>query len=285
MATLYDHYKHPDPWEQNLPADLIPPIKHLRKIFEDNHWTYGQITEKLCYSQLHLNEPNQVVKEYLDPLQKLKIIVGIEATQRFIELIKTQTAPAIFKAFFDLYLDGMTVTALAVFHQLAAVGKANERRLGVSHLEWAETHAKNMIRSKIHLIEIWTRNVCDRQLYDPNEDTEEQIFWRKWQAPRLIFMKPARHTPYDPERNWERLDTEDSRGLPEALATDYVLRVEIMLEKVAGQAALELAKRPPPHPVPTTTSDAPPTPETPPTAEGPHHKHKTARQEVRKLVS
>jgi hypothetical protein len=169
---LYDHYKHPEPWDRNLPADLIPPLKHLRKVFDDHHWSYGQITEKLCYNRLHPDESDDI-KEYLEPLQQLKRIVGLPATQRFIALLKTTTAPAIFKAFFDLYMDGMTVSALAIFFQLVAVGKANEDRLGVPHLEWAEAQTKNMIRSKMSSIEIWVRNVCDKQPYDPDEDIEE----------------------------------------------------------------------------------------------------------------
>ena len=35
MGRLYDDYKHPGPWDKNLPPDLIPPIKHLRKIFDE----------------------------------------------------------------------------------------------------------------------------------------------------------------------------------------------------------------------------------------------------------
>ena len=52
-----------------------------------------------------------------------------------------------------------------------------------------------MIRSHNHQIDIWVRDVCDKQIYDPNEDVEEQIFWTKWQAPRLLIMKPSRFQP------------------------------------------------------------------------------------------
>jgi hypothetical protein len=236
-------YRQQEEWDKGLPPTLIPPLKHLRDAFEEAHWNYGRVSEELCYHRLHPAEPGDIT-EYLQPLEQLKRWVGLAASQRFMALLNAGTAPATFKAFFDFYLDGVTHSALAIFIQLAAIGKANEDLLGGPHLEWAEAQAKNMIRSEMHLIEIWVRNVCDKQPYDPNEDSEEQIFWRKWQAPRLIVMKPSLYRPYEPSAIWERFDAVQSRELLEGLAENYVLHVETRIEKVAGQAAVELAKRP-----------------------------------------
>jgi hypothetical protein len=101
IVRLYDTYKDPQPWDQHLPPNLIPPIKHLRKVFEDDHWSYGQITEKLCYHRLHPAEPGDIAK-YLDPLERFKRLVGVAASQRLLALLNEGTAPAVFKAFFDL---------------------------------------------------------------------------------------------------------------------------------------------------------------------------------------
>jgi hypothetical protein len=285
MGRLYDDYKHPEPWDHNLPADLIPPIKHLRKIFDENHFSYGWVTQKLCYHQLHPNEPDEEIREYVDPLQQLKVIAGTKATQRFIELIKTQTAPAIFKSFFDLYLDGITVTALAIFHQLAAVGKANEQWLGIPHLQWAEAQTKNLIRSNMHRIEIWIRNVCDKQIYDPKEDFEDHIHWRKWQAPMLLVMKPSRYMPYDRAREWERNDRETSVRWIEAFAEHYVLNLEVKIEHAAGMAALELAKQPPPPTPPAPAQEVSKPPMQSPSPEAQPNKPSSTRRDAQKKAT
>lgn len=236
-------YRQQEKWNKGLPPALIPPIQHLRDAFEEAHWKYGRVSKKLCYHRLHPEEPGDI-SEYLGPLEQIKRWVGIVASQRFVALLNANTAPAIFRAFFELYLEGVTDCALAILVELAAIGKANENLLGGSHLEWAEAQAKKMIRSEIHLIEIWVRDVCDKQPLDPDADTEEPIFWRKWQAPKLIVMKPSRYLPYEPSAIWERFDAVRSRGLLEAFGEDYVLQAETPVEKAIGQARVELAKRP-----------------------------------------
>ena len=68
-----------------------------------------------------------------------------------------------FKAFFDLYLDGMSVQALLIFKELVEIGRANENRLAIPYLDWAEAQTKHLIRSNTHRIRIWVRDVCDKQ--------------------------------------------------------------------------------------------------------------------------
>ena len=101
-------------------------------------------------------------KEYVNYLTQMKARVGPAATLRFHESIKLDTPSAIFKGFYDLYLEGMSVQALLIFKELMEIGSANEKRLGASHLEWAEAQTKHLIRSKNHVIRIWVRKVCKR---------------------------------------------------------------------------------------------------------------------------
>lgn len=254
--SLYEDYKRSEPWDKDLPADLIFSIKYLRDVFDDHHESYGQLTEKLCYYRLHPDKPDDI-KDYLPLLQQLKRIDGVPATQRYIDLPKTVTPPEIFKAFFDLYMGGLTASALAIFSEFVDVGEANKSQLGVPHLKWAEAQTKNMIRSKMPLIELWVRDVCDKQPYAPDENDEELIHWRKWQAPMLIIMKPSGNSPYDSARNWERLDAGKSRRILEALAERYVLHIEGRLEKEVGQLALKLAKQPKPALIPASEAPSP----------------------------
>jgi hypothetical protein len=98
----------------------------------------GLLLSPLSFSQLHQGATVEDVKEYLKPLMQLKGMVGSAATQRFHDMISQNTSPAIFKGFYDLYLESMSVQALLIFKELAEIGCANEKRLGSSHLEWAE---------------------------------------------------------------------------------------------------------------------------------------------------
>jgi hypothetical protein len=185
-------------------------------------------------------------REFIVPLKQLKATVGPAATRHFHGLLKEGTEPAIFKAFYDLYLDGTGVQALAIFKDLVEIGRANEKHLGTPPLEWATSQTKHAVRSHTHEIDMWVTEVCDRQAYDSNENSEAQVFWRKWQAPQLIAMTPSRHRPYDPGMAWERLDAEASLRLRKAFAEDYVLRVEVQLDRAAGQLAVKMAQQPNP---------------------------------------
>jgi hypothetical protein len=148
----------------------------------------------------------------------MKAAAGASSTQRFVDLLGMETAPATFKASFDLYLDCVSCPALAIFNDLVAVGKANEQRLGTHHLKWAEAQTKNMIRSNVHLIRIWVRNVCDKRPNESKGDIEERLLWLKWQALMLLTMRPSRDQPYDRAQEWAREDIESSSSLLDAFA-------------------------------------------------------------------
>ena len=168
-----------EPWQKDVPADLIPAITHLRKSFDEAHWGCGHTTRAFCYSMLHNETVDDPAKEYFNYLMHIKARVGPAANQRFHDLIKAGTPSAIFRGFYDLYLAGASAQALFIFKELTEIGRANEKRLAVPHLEWAEAQTKHLIRSHTHNVSIWVRDVCDKQVYDPKEDPEERIFWRK----------------------------------------------------------------------------------------------------------
>jgi hypothetical protein len=286
-------YENHEPWDKDVPADLIPAIKHLRKSFEDAHWGAGRTTEFFCYYLLHDQSFDDPRKEYQNYLTYMKVRVGKTATQHFIDLAKEGTPPAIFKAFLDLYLEVMTVQILLIFKELLEIGLAQERRLGTPCLEWAEYQTQHLIRSQIHLVRMWVRNVCDKQVYEPNEDQEEQIFWRKWQAPMFLTMNPSLHQPYNDTMIWERKDAESSLRLLNHFAEHYVVHLETKVKRAAGEAALESAKKRKPmekdsqlvslpqNGLPDLASAAPHHSDRAP-AEG-HQASSSARREVRKL--
>jgi len=275
-------YENSGPWEKNVPADLIPAIKHLRKSFDDAHWGCGQTTQKFCYSILHGMAADDSDEEYFNYFRGIKILIGPDASQRFHDMFRRGTPSALFKAYYDLYLEGMSAQALLIFKDLVEIGRANEVRLNMPHLEWAEAQTEHLIRSNNHLIRLWVRNVCDKQIYDPKEDMEELAFWRKWQAPMFLVMQPSRFAPYDPEKVWERNDAETSSQLLESFVEHYVLHLEDNLKRVAGEAALALAKQPRPKQTNAAESN-PKLPDIPSPEPTLRRKDPAVRREARKL--
>jgi hypothetical protein len=185
-------YHNTESWEMTVPADLIPAVKHLRKSFAEAHWGLSWTAQKYCYAALHSEEIDDPAKEYFNYLMYMKVRVGAAAAQRFHDLLKQGTPPAIFKGFFD---------------------------------------------------PIWVRNVCDVQVLDPQDDDREWIFWRKWQAPMFIIMKPSRYQPYHAITAWERNDSETSSQWLGSFTEHHVLHLENRVREAAGAAALELAKK------------------------------------------
>jgi hypothetical protein len=274
-------YENTEPWDKNIPVDLIPSITHLRKSFDDAHWGCGWTTKAFCYSLLHNEAVDDPAREFINYLMHIKARVGPAATQRFHDLVKASTPSSIFKAFYDLYLDGVGVQALVIFKELVEIGRANEARLSVPHLEWAEAQTKHLIRSQTHNIRIWVQNVCDKQVHDPSEDDEELIYWRKWQAPMLVVMTPSRYKPYDAATVWERNAPETSARWLKSFAEAYVLHLEMKVRRAAGDAALELAKQP--KPIHASAADDNTQREGLPPPKSPRTKPTNSRVEVRKL--
>jgi len=103
--------KDAEPWDKSAPPDLIPAIEHLRKSFDKAHSTFGRfVTLPLCYAQLHngVGKPgHEESKQQVNALAQLKSRIGPAATRRFDELLTQRTLPAIFKGFFDFYLEGL----------------------------------------------------------------------------------------------------------------------------------------------------------------------------------
>jgi hypothetical protein len=265
------------PWELGVPSNLIPVLEHLRESFADAHWGAGQVTKLFCYARLHKQTADDPQNESLNYLVHIKTRVGAGATEQFHNLIRQNIAPSIYKGFHDLYVDNMAIEISRIFLELLEIGEANQARLPLLHVTWAETQAKHLIRSHNHQIKNWVRGVCDKQPFDPNDDTDECIFWTKWEAPKLLVMVPARAIPYDADEIWDRYGADASSSLLSSYAQNYVIRLEGVIRKAAGKAELENAKRPEPdrgNVVRTSTAAASVTER--PKARSPRH-------EVRKL--
>ena len=234
-------------WDETVPPDLVPAIKHLRDSFDTAHFHFGWPTTQLCYRRRHngkLRLGTREIQQYLNVLPALQSRVGPGATHRFLTLLSKETPPAIFKCFFDLYMDGLKVQIHLIFSALLQIGMANSNQILQPPIEWAAALSRDLVKSQRHQISIWIKDVCDEHPWDPDEGTEEQIFWRKWQAPSFLIMEPSRYGIYDPQKAWERNDSETSSRWLNAFADDYILILDIELKQAAGTAALKRAMTP-----------------------------------------
>jgi hypothetical protein len=231
-------------WEKEVPADLHLAVENLRDSFENDVCACKLTTAAFCYALLHNESVYGIEKQYRDYFLQLRFSLYAAPALKFDRLLETNTPPSTFQAFSDLYLAGVSARSLIAFAHLVEIGRANEARLDVPPLNWAKSQVKHMISSIKASVDTWITNVCDKPSYSSSEDDEEIIFRRKWQAPRLLRMKPAGHLPYEPARAWERLDAERSWRLRQAFAQNFELELVIRLNQHTGREALQLAKLP-----------------------------------------
>ena len=222
-------------WKSGVPDDLIPAVEHLRESSDEVHFECGRTTLLFCYAVLHHNEtpddPDGEFSRHL--LQKIK---GVAAAREYRELLRIGTPPAVFKAYYDMYVNAVSTQALEDFEQLIEIGRANQPLLDAPFVEWAETQTNHLIRSQVHRIRFWIKQVCSGPVYDS----------KKWQAPSLIIMRPSGDRPYEADKTWELNDPEISAHWLKLFQDDYVLRLERKIHTAAGETALALAKQPMP---------------------------------------
>jgi hypothetical protein len=241
----------PAEWERNTPADLVPAIKHIRDSFDTSASKCSRLTEKLCYESLHPHtEDLNELAPYMESLVVYRGIIGPQADKAFTGRLRVGTPPSIFKAFFGAHLAGLRVEVRNHFDQVLRIGVAKSGLLSTDPVVWAAKQLELLIKGVAYRPGMWVKSVCDRQPPTPlttKESIEDEIFWKSWRAPKLIHMKPSGNTPYDPLTAWEREDQPRTESLLRDLSRNFVLLLEIELEKAAGAAHVELAQKPTPQ--------------------------------------
>lgn len=137
----------PPEWERITPDRLIPGVKRIRELFDSTTWKYSTVTRKYCYAVLHPTEiePSSVAP-YKDAFATYRTIIGPAADKRFSDLCQIGTAPALFKAFFEAFLDGVEVDVRNEFDQFLEIGHANSEAI--------------FIRSGIGELPLFVKHIC-----------------------------------------------------------------------------------------------------------------------------
>jgi len=166
--------------------------------------------------------------------------------RRFKELICTETASAVFKAYFDALQELLALAIERVFNEMLLIGVANATGLRWDPVEWAQMHSKLLLGHELEAVKHWIKSACDKQdllaATAPTQAPEEWISWTTWRAPRLIYMQPSGTIPYDSETAWIREDDAVTRRLLETHSRTFVVLLESQLENITGEADVLLAK-------------------------------------------
>jgi len=240
--------KLPD-WKDITPEELYPAIEQIRRTFELSYFKCSDITQKLCYADLHPQETDAraAAAEYVPVFLLYRSLLGHQARLEFDVLLRGGTPSGIFKAYFDAFCKGMETEVHRVFKELLKIGLANGKNLRLHPVEWTKTHLKMMIASKSRVVGHWIKEVCDKQIrskpIETKQDFEEEIFWRTWRAPKLVYMRPSGpNFPYNAETAWNREDEPRTRKLLEGFSEKFVDALEFSLKETAGEAYIQLAK-------------------------------------------
>lgn len=238
-------------WEDFTPAALRPAIKHLQEQFDESDWKCSWITQVMCFGALHpgrlhpLARDENEFSQYRVALGKLLNIVGVSAAE-FPEGTRQGVPSAIFHAYAELYRNGLNLVVRDMFRDALQIAISNVGLVGNDPVGWAKTQVENRIRNGKHRFRTWIKNVSDVQpatMSFTDADVDEMIHWRSWRAPRFIHMHPSGNTPYDERTAWVREDEQRTAELLDGLSDRFTQFVSIELDRLAGNAHVQLAKR------------------------------------------
>jgi hypothetical protein len=237
----------PKDWEQLSPHHLRPAVHHVRKSFETGHWKCSQITQRLCYAALHSEATSLAsLARYQAAFRVYRQMIGPTAVSEFDDLLRQKTHPAVFRAYFDVYYEGVKINIRNQFDEILKIGLANSEALKAHPVEWAKSQMQFLIRGNARLVQRWIKEVCDAQ-EKPNpelsaKDFEELVLWKTWRMPVLIHMYPAGNTRYDATTAWSREGESRTMQFLEARSSRFVEFLEIALSHMAGDAHVRVAQ-------------------------------------------
>jgi len=201
-------------WKDLTPEPLVGAVTHIRERFEEEEFALDYVTQQQCFKELHLATPPDI-------------------------------APAVFKKYMDYYKLGLNEVIGRQFRELLQIGLANAELADQNPVDWAKSHLEHLISEMPDRVISWIKHVCDQPPAsggDTPVDVEEFIHWRSWRAPKLIQMQPSGNTPYDQATAWSRADQEKTEHTLNGLSKRFNMSLVFHLNRIAGDAYVQLAK-------------------------------------------
>jgi len=233
-------------WRAITPETLLVPVEHIRKTFDEGVWKCSHVTQQLCYADLHPDERQVDLGAYSAAFVTYRVIIGPQAARQFDNHHRIGTPAAIFYAYLEAFSSGLDSNILGSFDDLLQIGVAHSARLRMRPVEWAKTHLSILINDNKHMVTLWIKSVCDRQDYSrplsTDQETDDFIHWRYWRAPKLVLMQPSGSIPFNASAAWDREDDGTTEKWLEGLSGRFIQFLGFHLERVAGNAYVELAK-------------------------------------------
>ena len=233
-------------WKAITPEILIAPVEHIREMFEEGVWKCSRVTEKLCFADLHRGKSHAELDSYHSAFATYRLIIGPAAAERFDKDHKLETLAAIFHAYLQAFLAGIDSEIRRLFDDLLQIGIVHSAKLAEHPVKWATMHLDILIADQLHVVRQWIKAVCDERDYSAPLSTQQEFkdftFWKDWRAPKLIYMQPSGNLAYDPSTAWSREDEAKTKEVLDGLSKRFVQFLSIHLDKIAGNAHVELAK-------------------------------------------
>jgi pyrimidine deaminase RibD-like protein len=233
-------------WKAITPGTLVAPVAHIRNMFDKGVRKCCQVTEKLCFAELHPDDKQVDLNPFRSAFATYREIISPAAIQRFDRDHQLGTPPAIFHAFLQAFSAGISSEIHRLFKDLLQIGIAHSARLNEYPAEWAKTHLSILVNRNKHVVKLWIKSVCDKQDHSrptkTTQEIEDFVLWKDWQAPKLIYMQPSGNLPYNSSTAWNREDEEMTLKLLEGFSSRFNQIFGFDLEKIAGDAHVELEK-------------------------------------------
>jgi hypothetical protein len=205
-------------WEAITPPELIRPVRHIRKDFDDQLFWQHYYSEKQCFNDLH------------------PLAAGL-------------TEPAVFQRHFYAWVGELRKLVSKAFERLLAISRAQQGTIGAAAIEWATLQVTDLIERKKRLVDLWIKSACDgkndaRRGANTLEDRERRIFWTDWRAPAWLDMEPNRNVPYNASTAWERIDECETKSALKFFRENvWRLLLKATLEDQVGTAHEVLARQ------------------------------------------
>jgi hypothetical protein len=214
-----------DAWRASTPAPLQKAIEHVRETFDDDLWSATQSADG-CH-------------------------------QEITQANRTSPEPEIFQRHWNSLAKSIHQLVEGTFTFLLVIASQNNLE---NPIEWATSQVRLMLEDEMLVEDIqvcprgatrlrrWIVTACDGgdQGSPPSTDKtafERWLFYRDWQSPAWLHMKPLGNTPYNSDSAWIRDGVDVSQGTLAYHSECMWLVIWERLQKLAGSAHTRVALR------------------------------------------
>lgn len=188
-------YKDLPQWESFVPVALKDHVAALREREKEALSNCFTVTSEACRILLH--EQTDAYAEWDLPLQQIKVYAGIGATHRFKQLIEKRNPPALFRAFWDLYMECMEPWFGNVFDGFLSIARSNASLLTEAPIAWTNQQCDLFRRSLPYYGWKWAVRACGKECSDgPEVDELLALAKREGEEDHFSLLQEVSQLPW-----------------------------------------------------------------------------------------